>query len=149
MEDFTRTVLARVAVPTFIAGVVASVVAAFVGGAPAAVGAILGTAIVLIFFIVGQLFLAMVLRNNPELALSAALVIYLTKIGVLMLLLFLLQGTTAFDTRAFGFTIILCTLVWTIAEVWILAKTKALVVDPNNVPEGAQRMADNAPNADQ
>ncbi len=149
MEDFTRTVLARVAVPTFIAGVVASVVAAFVGGMPAAIGAILGTAIVLIFFIVGQLFLAMVLRNNPELALSAALVIYLTKIGVLMLLLFLLQGTTAFDPRAFGFTIILGTLVWTIAEVWILAKTKALVVDPNNVPEGAQRMADNAPNADQ
>lgn len=149
MEDFTRTVLVRAAVPTLVAGIVATVVAAFVGGAPSAVGAILGTVIVLVFFMVGQFVLTTVLHHNPEMALSAALVIYLAKIGLLMLLLFVLQGTTAFDTRAFAFTIVLCTLVWTAAEVWVLAKTKALVVDPANVPEAAQRIADNASNADQ
>ena len=38
--------------------------------------------------------------------------------------------TTAFDTRVFAATIVACTLAWTVAEVWVFARTKVLYVDP-------------------
>ena len=59
-------------------------------------------------------------------------------IGVLILLailLIVLADTTWFDTKVFAVNILVCTLVWTAAEVYIFTTTKVLVVDPDNVPE--------------
>jgi ATP synthase protein I len=142
MDGFTKAILRGAALPTGVAGLVAVGVAAFAGGVPAAVGAALGTAVVLAFFLAGQFVLASVLRNNPAMGMSVAMMLYLVKIGVLLVLLLLLQGSTAFDTKAFAFTILVCTLVWTAAEVWVLAKTQVLVVEPDNVPDGVRRFAD-------
>ena len=144
MEDFNRIMIRGAAVPTLIAGLGATVVAWFVGGSPAATGAAIGTVIVLGFFMVGQLVLASVLRKNPAMGFSIAMLLYLIKIGVLLALLLLLQGVTAFDTRAFAFTILLCTLVWTSAEAWVIGKSKVLVVTPNEVPEGVQKFAEDS-----
>lgn len=141
MDDFNRSILRGAALPTLIAGLGAMVIAWFVGGMPAVVGAALGTAIVLGFFLAGQFVLASVLRNNPAMGTSVAMLLYLLKIGVLLVLLLLLQGVTAFDTRVFAFTILICTLVWTAAEAWVLAKSKVLVVTPDDVPEGVQQFA--------
>ena len=33
-------------------------------------------------------------------------------------------------TKVFALTIVACTLAWTVAEVWIFARTKVLYVDP-------------------
>lgn len=123
----------RVAIPVTVAvGVVAAIIGALVAADPgkALLGSAIGTLIVVAFFTVGQLVVGAVLRSNPEMATTVALMVYLVKIGVLLLFIILFQGTTAFDTKVFALTVVACTLAWTIAEVWVFARTKVLYVDP-------------------
>jgi ATP synthase protein I len=113
-------------------GIVAGVIGALVASDPgkAVLGAAIGTLIVVAFFTVGQVVVGAVLRSAPQMAMSVALMVYLLKIGVLFIFIILFQGTTAFDTKVFALTIVACTLAWTVAEVWIFARTKVLYVDP-------------------
>ena len=130
MPSIDRLVL-RVSIPVTVAvGIVAAVIGALVASDPgkALLGAAIGTVIVVAFFTVGQVVVGAVLRTAPQMAMSVALMVYLVKIGVIFIILF--QGTTAFDTKVFALTIVACTLAWTVAEVWIFARTKVLYVDP-------------------
>jgi len=132
MPSIDRLVL-RVSIPVTVAvGVVAGVIGALVASDPgkAVLGAAIGTLIVVAFFTVGQVVVGAVLRSAPQMAMSVALMVYLVKIGVLFIFIILFQGTTAFDTKVFALTIVACTLAWTVAEVWIFARTKVLYVDP-------------------
>jgi len=67
-------------------------------------------------------------------AMTVALMVYLLKIGVLLVFIVLFQDTTAFDTKVFALTVLACTLAWTAAEVWVFARTKVLYVDPQQGP---------------
>lgn len=132
MPSIDRLVL-RVSIPVTVAvGIVAAVIGYLVAADPgkALLGAAIGTVIVVAFFTVGQVVVGAVLRSAPQMAMSVALMVYLLKIGVLFVFIILFQGTTAFDTKVFALTIVACTLAWTIAEVWIFARTKVLYVDP-------------------
>ena len=132
MPSIDRLVL-RVAIPVTVAvGIVAAVIGALVASDPgkALLGAAIGTVIVVAFFTVGQVVVGAVLRTAPQMAMSVALMVYLVKIGILFIFIILFQGTTAFDTKVFALTIVACTLAWTVAEVWIFARTKVLYVDP-------------------
>lgn len=132
MPSIDRLVL-RVSIPVTVAvGIVAAVIGALVASDPgkALLGAAIGTVIVVAFFTVGQVVVGAVLRTAPQMAMSVALMVYLVKIGVLFIFIILFQGTTAFDTKVFALTIVACTLAWTVAEVWIFARTKVLYVDP-------------------
>lgn len=132
MPSIDRLVL-RVSIPVTVAvGIVAAVIGALVASDPgkALLGAGIGTLIVVAFFTVGQVVVGAVLRSAPQMAMSVALMVYLLKISVLFIFIILFQGTTAFDTKVFALTIVACTLAWTIAEVWIFARTKVLYVDP-------------------
>jgi ATP synthase protein I len=115
-------------------GVIGVVISALVGGSLAAFGAVLGVLLVLAFFSVGQFTLGAVLKRNPQMAMTVAMVLYLVKIGVLLLLIMLFADTTAFNTKAFAAVIVACTLAWTGAEVWVFARTKVLYVDPTGAP---------------
>jgi|LauGreSuBDMM15SN_2_FD.fasta_scaffold167009_2 ATP synthase protein I len=135
-------VLLRAGVVTAVAGVVVVIIAAVLSGGSAALGAFLGTALVIVFFSVGQFALGSVLRNNPQMALTMALTIYLVKIGVLLLILVLFADTTAFDTKTFALAILVCTLVWTVMEVWIFGTTKVLYVEPNSMGDSPSEKSD-------
>ncbi|MEI2717323.1 MAG: hypothetical protein V9E98_10060 [Candidatus Nanopelagicales bacterium] len=138
MDQFTRTIVRGAALPTAGAGLVITAGVWIFGGSAAGLGALLGTAVVVVFFMIGQLVLGAVLRNNPQMGLMVAMTLYIIKIGVLLGLLLVLQGTTAFDTKAFALTILACTLVWTACEVVIFSRTKVLYVDPENVPRAVK-----------
>ncbi|NBX70684.1 MAG: hypothetical protein EBQ98_02080, partial [Actinobacteria bacterium] len=45
------------------------------------------------------------------------------------------KHTSAFDTKVFASTILLCTLVWTAAEMWAFSTGKVLYVEPGTGPE--------------
>ena len=135
MDQFTRTILLRAALPTAVVGLIVAAVAWLTMGTTAGVGALIGVVFVVPFFSIGQAVLAGVLRKNPAMGMSVAMLLYLVKIGVLAILLVVLSDTSLFDTKAFAVNILICTLVWTGAEVWILANSKILYVDPDNVPE--------------
>ena len=133
MPSIDRLVL-RVSIPVTVAvGAIAAGIGWLVTSDPAkaALGAVIGTAIVVVFFTVGQLVVGAVLRSNPEMAMTVALMVYLLKIGALLIFIVLFQDTTAFDTKAMALTVLACTLTWTAAELWVFTRTKVLYVDPS------------------
>ncbi|MCF8530848.1 MAG: hypothetical protein K9G05_07190 [Candidatus Nanopelagicales bacterium] len=123
-------VLRRAGIGTVVAGVIVVIISALIAGGSGALGAALGTALVVIFFSVGQFVLGAVLKSNPQMALTMALTLYLVKIGVLLLIIVLFADTTLFDTKTFAAAILTGTLVWTVLEVWIFGTTKVLYVEP-------------------
>lgn len=127
-------ILRSAGLATLAVGVVLTVIGAVLDGAQGLIAGVLATVIVLIFFSIGQFILGRVLANNPQMAMSVAMVMYIAKIGVLLVLLLLFADTTAFNTKIFAITIVLCTLAWTGAEVWIFSRTKVLYVEPGSGP---------------
>lgn len=123
-------VLRRAGVATLLVGIVGTVIGWLVAGTEGLIAGVLGTAIVLVFFSVGQFVLGAVLKNNPQNALMVAMTLYLVKIGVLLVLLLVLQDATFFAPRVFAAVIVSCTLAWTFVEVWIFSRTQVLYVDP-------------------
>lgn len=136
MASIDAKVLGGAGIPALVAGAVCTVVAAFVAqpAGKSVIAGVLATVIVIAFFSVGQVFLGRTLRNNPQMAMSVALVIYLAKIGVLFILILLFADTDLFNTKVFALTIVVCTLAWTIAEVVVFARTKALTIVPGSGP---------------
>ncbi len=135
-------VLLRAGIGTAGVGVIVVIIAAVVSGGSAALGAALGTSLVIVFFSVGQFALGTVLRTNPQMALTMAMTIYLVKIGVLLVILVLFADTTAFNTKSFALAILICTLVWTVIEVWIFGTTKVLYVEPNSTENSSSEKSD-------
>lgn len=122
--------LRRAGVVTATVGIIGTVVGFAIDSVPGLIGGIFATVLVLAFFSIGQFALGSVLRNNPQMAMTVALAIYIAKIGVLFILIIAFARTTLFNTQVFAATIVACTLAWTMAEVWIFSRTKVLYVDP-------------------
>lgn len=135
-------VLRAAALPTVIASLVVWVVAAVAAGGGGLIGAVLGTVLVLLFCGAGLAVLMRVRQRHAYALMNAALATYLVKIIVLGALLVALKGTTAFSTKAFGWSILVGVLVWTFAEVRAFGRQQILYVDPDNVPPGAANPAD-------
>ncbi len=131
----TRSIIFKAALPTVILGLIITVATGVVMDTKAALGATIGTVLVVVFFTIGQLALDRVIRTNPSMATSMALLIYLLKIGVLFVLLLLFKDTTAFNTKVFAATIMGCTILWLVAEVWAFATAKTLYVEPGSGPD--------------
>ena len=123
-------VLRRAGLAAGVVGVLAIVIGFLARGSQGALGALAATLLVLVFFSVGQVILGAVLRSNPQMAMTVALMTYLIKIGVLFVFIILFAETTMFDTKVFAATVVACTIAWTVAEVWVFAVTKVLYVEP-------------------
>lgn len=134
MPSIDALVLRRAGLITLAVGILATAIGWGLKGEKGLIAGAFATAIVLVFFSVGQFILGAVLRNNPSIALSVALVTYLVKVGILFILIIVFADTTAFDRRVFGATIVACTLAWTAAEMWVFATTKVLYVEPGSGP---------------
>ncbi len=111
-------------------GIAAVILGAVFAGSEGFIGALFGAVLVIVFFSIGQIVIAGVMKNAPEMAMTAALLTYLVKIGVLFVIIILFADTTAFNTKVFALTVVACTIAWTVAEVWVYGKSKVLYVDP-------------------
>jgi ATP synthase protein I len=134
--------LVRSAVPTAIAGAVALVISALVAGGKGAIGALLGLLLVAVFFTASMVIVGWVSRVKPSALMPAAVGTFLAKILLLLVVIAALKGTTAFNTKVFGFTAIACVLVWTGGQVASLARRMPYVepvasVDPARGTGGA------------
>ena len=125
-----RLILQRAGGLTLVVGIIACVISWLTVGPAGLLGSGFASVIVLAFFGIGQWVVGSVLRNNPQLAMTVALMTYLIKIGVLFVLILLFAGTSAFNTKAFAATIVACTIAWTVAEVWVFARTKVFYIEP-------------------
>ena len=131
----SQKLILRAALPTFIVGALATITGFISSGIEGLIAGVFGTFLVVIFFEAGQLALDKVIRTNPALATSMALLLYLIKIAILFVLLLLFKDTQAFDTKVFAATIVSCTVVWLVAETWAFATAKVLYVEPGSGPD--------------
>ncbi|MET7338145.1 hypothetical protein [Nonomuraea sp. NPDC005650] len=123
-------VLKSAAIPTFAVGVVAVAVSLLTIGGKGALGAAIGTLLVGVFFSISVIAVSYAARVSPQLMAIAAMVSYLVKVVAIMVVLASFRDTTAWNTQAFAWTVVVCTLVWTGFEVRAFMKTKMLYVDP-------------------
>ncbi len=129
------TIVRRAGALTAVAAVIMVAVSAALVGAKGLIGALVGVAVVTIFFGISVLVVGRAARRSPEAMMVAALVTYLVKFVALAIILSSLNGTTAFSTRTLGFTAVGCILVWSATQVITAIKVKMLYVEPEQRPQ--------------
>jgi ATP synthase protein I len=134
MQVTDARILRGAAIPTGLVGLVAIALSTAVAGLEGLVGSTFGVALAAVFFASSLIAVGRVARSNPIMMMNVAMLTYLVKILALGILLVLLRDTTAFDTKAFAWSILVCALVWTAAEVRVLARLKILYVEPDEAP---------------
>jgi ATP synthase protein I len=123
-------VVRRAAVPTAIGALIMVALSAVLAGTKGLVGALVGVAIVTIFLGLSIAVVGWAARISQPAMMIAALATFLVKIVALMVVVSSLTGTTAFSTRALGFTAIGCILLWSVAQVVTALRVKMLYVEP-------------------
>jgi ATP synthase protein I len=124
-----RTLL-QTAVPTLAVGAIATVVSGVVAGGKGAIGAVVGTLVVVLFMGVGLVVLQRTAKSLPQLFQAMGLMLYTAQLLVLFIFLTLLKGTTLFDFKAFSLTLLATTVVWVAAQARAYMKAKVLYVEP-------------------
>jgi ATP synthase protein I len=132
MPSNDARILLHTAVPTAAVGVVATVVSGVVAGGKGALGAVVGTLVVLLFMGIGQLVLQLTAKSFPHLFQAMGLMLYTAQLLVLFIFLALLKNTTLFDFKAFAFTLLAATVVWVAAQARAYMKAKITYIDPGN-----------------
>jgi ATP synthase protein I len=128
------TIVRRAGALTAVAAAIMVAVSAALVGVKGLIGALVGVVVVIVFFGISVLVVGRAARVSPEAMMVAALVTYVVKIVALAIILSSLNGTTAFSTRALGFTAIGCILVWSATQVITAVKVKMLYVEPEQQP---------------
>jgi len=105
-------------------------VSAALVGVKGLIGALIGVALVTVFFGISVLVVGRAARVSPQAMMVAAMITYLVKIVLLAVVVSSLNGATAFSTRTLGFVAIGCILVWSATQVITTMKLKMLYVEP-------------------
>jgi ATP synthase protein I len=124
------TIVRRAGALTAVAAAIMVAVSAALVGVKGLIGALIGVAIVTVFFGLSVLVVGRAARVSLGAMMVAAMVAYLVKIIALAVIVSSLNGTTAFSTRTVGFVAIGCILVWSAAQVITTVKVKLLYVEP-------------------
>ncbi|MFP5333945.1 MAG: hypothetical protein ACLGIV_01405 [Actinomycetes bacterium] len=133
-DDPYAAMLRGAAIPTVAVAVVALVVAGLLQGGPGLAGAALAALVVLLFFSASLLVMRAVARSNPASVLAAALLTYVTKVGLLGLFLLLVGGASWLSGDAFALTTVACAVVWLAFEVRSFARLRLLVAPDAEEP---------------
>jgi ATP synthase protein I len=102
-----------------------------IGGTKGLIGALLGVALVVVFFGISIVVVGRAARISQQAMMIAAISTFLVKILLLAFLVDRLAGTTAFNSKMFGFTAIVCILAWSLSQAVTNAKMKVLYVEPD------------------
>ena len=128
-------IVRRAGALTAVAAAVMVAVSAALVGVKGLYGALIGVALVTVFFGLSVLVVGRAARISPQAMMVAAMVTYLVKIVGLAIVVSTLHGVTAFSGRALGFTALGCILVWSAAQVITAMKVKMLYVEPEQEPQ--------------
>ncbi|WEH39663.1 hypothetical protein OG233_09275 [Streptomyces sp. NBC_01218] len=126
-----RTLL-QTALPTAAAGVIAVAVGAGVAGGKGALGALVGTLVVVLFMGIGLVVLQRTARSLPHLFQAMGLMLYTAQLLLVFIFVAAFKNTTAFNPKAFAITLVALTLVWIGAQARAHMKAKILYVEPES-----------------
>lgn len=124
-------ILRRSAMVTAIAALVMIVLSGALGGSKGLVGALIGVALVVAFFGVSAAAMSWASQKSPQVTMVTAASTYLIKILALFYLVVRYSATTAFNGKLFGFTVVVCVVVWTSAQALVSARLKVPYVEPD------------------
>jgi ATP synthase protein I len=124
-------ILRRSAMVTAIAALVMIVLSGALGGSKGLVGALIGVALVVAFFGVSAAAMSWASRKSPQVTMVTAVSTYLIKILALFYLVVRYSATTAFNGKMFGFTVVVCVVVWTSAQALVSARLKVPYGEPD------------------
>jgi ATP synthase protein I len=116
---------------TAIAALIMVVLSAALGGVKGLVGALLGVGLVIVFFGISAAAMTWASRKSPQVMMVTAVSAYLIKILALFYVVIRYSGTTAFNGKAFGFTVVVCVVVYTSAQALVSARLKVPYVEPD------------------
>jgi len=133
------TIVRRAGALTAVAAAIMVAVSAALVGTKGLIGALIGVAIVTVFFGISVVVVGRAARVSPQAMMVAAMVTYLVKIVLLAVVVSSLSGTTAFSTKTLGFVAIGCILVWSATQVITTIKLKMLYVEPDSEAVGRGR----------
>ncbi|MFD8673813.1 hypothetical protein ACFV1A_12105 [Streptomyces seoulensis] len=129
-------ILAQAAVPTAAVGAIAAVVSGVVAGGKGAIGAVVGTLIVILFMGIGLYVLQRTARSFPQLFQMMGLLLYAAQLLLLVVFVGLFKNTTLFNPRAFAVVLVVATLTWIVAQARAHMRAKILYVDPDASAKG-------------
>lgn len=132
MPSNDARILLPTAIPTVAVGVIATVVSGVVAGGKGAIGAVVGTLVVVLFMGIGLVVLQRTAKKLPQLFQAMGLMLYTAQLLLLFIFLALLKDTTLFDFKAFAFTLLATTVVWVAAQARAYMKAKIMYVEPEN-----------------
>jgi ATP synthase protein I len=125
-QDPYAALLRGAFVPTAIVALGCVVVAAVVSAA-ALYGAALAAVVVLAFFSTSLVIMRRTARSAPQNVMAVALVTYITKIGLLGVLLIVFKDATWLSGTGFAVTALVCAAVWLVSEIRAYSKVRLLV----------------------
>nr|WP_062335814.1 hypothetical protein [Herbidospora sakaeratensis] len=129
-------VLKGAAVPTVAVGVIAVIVSAIFAGFTGALGAVIALGLVAAFFTIGLIVVTWAGRISPMAMFASAVLSYLVKVIAIMITLRAFETTTVFNPKAFAWSVIVLTVVWTFGEMRGFMKLKLLYVEPDSKVPG-------------
>jgi|SRR5579875_2420663 len=147
-ESYIRTLRWSVMLTAPAAVLMVALCGAF-GGSKGLIGSLLGVALVTIFFGISVLAVGAAARVSQQAMMITAIITFLVKILVLAVLVDRFAGTSAFNSKLFGFTAIVCILAWSASQAITSAKAKVMYVEPASGPSSASpALAENATGGD-
>ncbi|MER7989801.1 hypothetical protein ABTY53_30065 [Streptomyces noursei] len=132
MQSNDARLLLHAAVPTVAAGAIAVAVSGAIAGATGAIGAVVGTVLVVLVMGAGLIVLQQTAKKLPQLFQMMGLLLYTVQILFVAVFLIAFKDANLFDTKAFALTLLAATLVWIAAQTRGHMKAKILYVDPDS-----------------
>lgn len=130
MANYARIVRRSAITAAAVAAIMLAISTA-VGGTKGLVGGLVAIGVVTAFFGISILAVGRAAKVSPQVMMATALGTYLLKILVLLILVGQFQNTTAFNSRLFGLTAIVCVLAYSAAQVIWSMRLKVPYVEPD------------------
>jgi ATP synthase protein I len=131
MSAYYAVIQRRSAMLTAPVALLMIVLGAVLGGAKGLLGAVLGVALVTVFFGISVLVVSLAAKVSPQAMMAAAVGTFVVKILVLIILVGTFQNSTAFNDKLFGLTVIVCVLAYSAAQMISSIRLKMPYVEPD------------------
>ena len=131
MSAYYAVILRRSALLTAPVALLMIVLGAILDGTKGLLGAVIGVGLVIVFFGISVLVVGRASKVSPQAMMAAAVGTFLVKILVLIILLGTFQNSTAFNSKWFGLTVIVCVVAYSAAQMVSAMRLKMLYVEPD------------------
>jgi ATP synthase protein I len=131
MVENCARILRRSAAVAAVAGAIMIALGAGLAGFKGLLGAVIGVAVVGLFFGISVVVVSYAARVSPQAMMGAALGIFFFKILALIIIFGQFQDTTAFNPKSFGLTVLVCVLAYSAGLMIWSMRLQALYVEPD------------------